>query len=72
MIQAARIIGTGLANTGLIGALLGICVVFGAIVWVAFDIGSLMTLILILCLSFYWLKKKYIPDVIINLFLIFD
>src|ERR1700753_3917212 len=32
MIQAARIIGTGLATTGLIGAGVGIGVVFGALI----------------------------------------
>ena len=32
MIQAARIIGTGLATTGLIGAGIGIGVVFGALI----------------------------------------
>jgi F-type H+-transporting ATPase subunit c len=32
MIQAAKIIGTGLATTGLIGAGVGICVVFGALI----------------------------------------
>jgi F-type H+-transporting ATPase subunit c len=32
MIQAAKIIGTGLATTGLIGADVGIGVVFGAII----------------------------------------
>ena len=32
MIQAAKIIGTGLANTGLIGAGVGIGVVFGALI----------------------------------------
>ena len=33
MIQAAKIIGTGLATTGLIGAGVGIGVVFGALMW---------------------------------------
>lgn len=32
MIQAARIIGTGLATTGLIGAGVGIGIVFGALI----------------------------------------
>lgn len=32
MIQAAKIIGTGLATTGLIGAGVGIGVVFGALI----------------------------------------
>jgi len=32
MIQAARIIGTGIATTGLIGAGIGIGVVFGALI----------------------------------------
>ena len=32
MIQAARLIGTGLATTGLIGAGVGIGVVFGALI----------------------------------------
>ena len=32
MIQAAKIIGTGLATTGLIGARVGIGVVFGALI----------------------------------------
>ena len=32
MIQAAKIIGTGLATTGLIGAVIGIGVVFGSLI----------------------------------------
>ncbi len=33
MFQAARIIGTGMATKGLIGAGVGIGVVFGALIW---------------------------------------
>jgi len=46
MIQAAKIIGTGLATTGLIGAGLGIGVVFGALIlYVDLDLQVILTLL---------------------------
>jgi len=46
MIQAAKIIGTGLATTGLIGAGVGIGVVFGALIlYVDLDLQVILTLL---------------------------
>ena len=76
MIQAAKIIGTGLATTGLIGAGVGIGVVLGALIlaisylgsiYLLFSIGVCAILILFLCDNLN--KYSHIVDIFLTSFI---